>query len=210
MILKTIAALASLALTAELATATTIVIHEVFYDGAGSDAPAAFTELTGPPGTDLDGWSIVGVNGSTATPYRVISLMGATIPLDGVFLVATVSAAAELAAVRDFIGNVDWQNGPDAVHLRNGAGELVDSLQYGNAGQGNSGEGEPAPDVSAGFSLTRNGSSIDTNDNRSDFREAVPTPGSVGAPVSMPLPSSGALIILGLAMVAVCSTRTRS
>ena len=36
-------------------------IQEVLYDGSGSDAEEAFTEIAGEAGTALDGWSLVGV-----------------------------------------------------------------------------------------------------------------------------------------------------
>ena len=37
------------------------VIHEVFYDAAGADAPHVFTELVDLPGTALDGYRLDGV-----------------------------------------------------------------------------------------------------------------------------------------------------
>ena len=180
--------------------ATPILIQEVLYDASGPDAPFAFTELVGPPGASLDGWSLVGVNGATGTPYRTLDLTGSWIPLDGIFVIATASASIELAAERDLIGNVDWQNGPDAVVLRNVLGEVIDSLQYGDAGEGNAGEGTPALDVAPGLSLSRTEQSTDTNDNAADFRAATPTPGRVGA-TAVPEPSTAALILLGLAAV---------
>ena len=71
-------------------------IQEILYDGPGSDADDAFTELTGPPGWSLDGWSLVGINGTTASAYRTVPLAG-TIPADGVYVVATELAAPTLA-----------------------------------------------------------------------------------------------------------------
>ena len=98
--------------------ATPILIQEVLYDASGPDAPFAFTELVGPPGASIDGWSLVGVNGATGTPYRTLDLTGSWIPLDGIFVIATASASIELAAERDLIGNVDCQNGPDRARAR--------------------------------------------------------------------------------------------
>ena len=114
------------------------IIQEVYYDAIGPDASTAFTEIYGEAGLSLDGWSLRGVNGGTGSVYRTIDLTGAVIPLGGLLVVALGSAEPSLAAVRDFIGNVDWQNGPDALHLRHGA-ELVDALQYGDAGIHNAG-----------------------------------------------------------------------
>ena len=103
----------------------------------------------------LDGWSLVGINGGTGLPYRTLDLTGATIPGDGLLVVATSSAEAGLAAVRDFIANVDWQNGPDAVQLVDPFMSIVDAIQYGNAGINNAGFGLPALDSPAGSSLSR-------------------------------------------------------
>jgi hypothetical protein len=161
-----------------------VVIHEVLYDGLGGDADDAFTELVGPPGTSLDDWSLVGINGGTGTSYRVIDLSGTTIPSDSVFVVATSSANDSLAAVRDLIGSVDWQNGPDAVQLIDAMGSIVDALQYGDATPFNAGEGFPAPRTAAGESLSRDDAGTDSDDNLADFtRQPVPSPG-VGVDLS--------------------------
>ena len=203
MILLRTVALVVLITIPRAAWATLIVIQEVLYDAPGRDAPFAFTELVGPPGISLDGWSLVGVNGSTGTPYRTVDLTGSSIPLDGIFVIATASASIELAAERDLIGNVDWQNGPDAVQLWNTLGEvpeIIDALQYGDAGEANAGEGRPAPDIEPGFSLSRDPLITDTNDNVTDFRAQTPTPGRVEV-VTIPEPPSLALVFLGLAAV---------
>ncbi len=63
----------------------------------------------------LDGWSLVGINGTNGNAYLTIDLAGAVIPADGVFVVATASANAAIALAIDWVANVDWQNGPDAV-----------------------------------------------------------------------------------------------
>lgn len=157
-------------------------INEVLYDGDGTDADDVFTELTGPPATSLDGWALVGVNGTTSAPYRTVDLGGA-IPADGVYVVATESASEALAAVRDFVGSVDWQNGPDAVWLLDSDGSVVDALQYGSVDSFAEGEGTPAPEVSSGQSLSRDAAGTDTDDNAADFSPLdVPTPGIGPAP----------------------------
>lgn len=157
-----------------------LVIQEILYDGPGADGDDAFTELFGPSGAVLDGWTLVGVNGATGTPYRTVDLTGAVMPADGVLVVATASAAEPLAAVRDIIGEVDWQNGPDAVQLVDPAGVVVDALQYGDAGAFNAGEGLPAPAVSAGQSLSRDELGTDTDDNLADFSVLDPSTPGVG------------------------------
>ncbi len=154
-------------------------IQEVLYDGSGSDAEEAFTEIAGHPGTNLDGWSLVGVNGSNGEPYRTIALDGVTIPADGVLVVAHENATGAAQTHRDFTANVDWQNGPDAVQLRDDKDQIVDALQYGDAGEHNAGEGNPAPQVNAGWSLSRAADGVDSNDNSADFTpQENPTPGS--------------------------------
>ena len=133
----------------------TPIIQEVLYDGPGSDADDAFTELSGTPGENLDGWTLVDVNGGDGGDYRTVDLSGALFPADGILVIATSSAAGEVLLQRDLVGSVDWQNGPDAVQLRDPGGTVVDALQYGDAGAFSAGEGAPAPRVAAGESLSR-------------------------------------------------------
>ena len=46
-----------------------MLINEVYYDSPGADGPNVFTELCGPPGTVLDGWTLVSINlGTVANP----------------------------------------------------------------------------------------------------------------------------------------------
>ena len=174
----------------------TPIIQEVFYDALGPDKGSVFTELYGSPGTALDGWSLVGVNGANGMPYRTLDLTGAVIPTDGLLVLATASAIGALLAVRDVVANVDWQNGPDAVLLYDAFGGLVDALQYGSAGMHNRGAGAPAPDSPAGLGLTRDALSTDTGDNATDFFASPPTPGFRAAPVPVSEPSVFGLILV--------------
>lgn len=152
-------------------------IQELLYDGPSTDADDVFTELIGPAGTSLESWSLVGINGGSGAPYRTVPLSG-EIPPDGVYVVATESAHPGLALVRDHIGNVDWQNGPDAVQLLDAAGTIRDAVQYGAVQEFNAGEGQAAPTVSSGQSLSRDADGTDTGDNATDFSPLdVPTPG---------------------------------
>ena len=184
------AAVAAAALLAAAPAGAEVRIQEVLYDGAGSDAVDAFTELSGSPGTSLEGWSLVGINGGDGEPYRTIDLSGAAIPADGILVVATSSANPGLAAIRDLTGSVDWQNGPDAVQLRDSNDQIVDALQFGDAGAFNAGEGTPAPLTPAGHSLSRDEAGTDTGDNAADFSVLeVPTPGTAateGFTISLP------------------------
>ena len=90
------------------------------YDSPGADGPNVFTELYGPPATVLDGWTLVSINlGTVANPVyeeeRTVDLQG-EIDSSGLFVIA-VDGDLPNAPVH-WLGNVDWQNGPDAVQLR--------------------------------------------------------------------------------------------
>ena len=157
-------------------------INEVLYDGDGPDGPTVFTELWGPAGSVLDGYRLTGVNGADGVQYRQLTLDGATIAPDGLFVVVTDDARCLLLEQADQVADIDWQNGPDSVVLEYVFGIetfVVDALAYGT-GPGQAGEGVPAPDVSAGTSLTRDPAHTDTNDNAADFAPATPTPGFDG------------------------------
>ena len=51
------------------------IIREILYDGPGSDADDVFTELSGVPGSNLDGWTLVGINGDTNVPIALKNKM---------------------------------------------------------------------------------------------------------------------------------------
>ncbi len=179
-----VAGIAAFVLTAGPVLARPIIV-EVVYDGPGTDADDVFTEIVGEPGFELDGWTLVGINGGSGSAYQTVDLTGVVIPADGVLVLATDKAAGEVLAQRDVVAAVDWQNGPDAVQLRNPDDEIVDALQYGDAGAFNAGEGTPAPTVSAGQSLSRDAEGSDTDDNLADFTPRdSPSPGVVGSPPS--------------------------
>jgi hypothetical protein len=174
------------------------LIHEVLYDAEGADAPFVFTEISGLPGASLDGYRLVGIDGASGLPYRQIDLSGALIPQNGLLIIATARALGELLSVRDFIADVDWQNGPEAIQIWDALGAVVDALQYGDAGSLRLGEGSYAPDPQAGFSLTRDLLSTDTGDNRADFQAATPTPGTGRAVATVSEPSVFLVLLAGL------------
>jgi len=174
------------------------LIHEVFYDAEGADAPHVFTEISGLPGTSLDGYRLVGIDGASGLAYRQIDLSGALIPEDGLLVIATARALGELLSVRDFIADVDWQNGPEAIQIWDALGAVVDALQYGDAGSLRLGEGLFAPDPPTGFSLTRDLLSTDIGDNRTDFQVSTPTPGTGRALASVPEPPAFLVLVAGL------------
>ena len=207
--------LAGIGLTSQPVQAAPI-IQEVFYDASGTDSADAFTEIFGLAGMSLDGWSLVGINGGTGSAYRTLDLTGAVIPADGLLVIATSSADASLAGVRDFTANVDWQNGPDTVRLLDPFAVVIDALQYGDAGVKNVGFGLPAPDAAAGSSLSRDLFGANTGDNFADFIAGMPSPGVGPAPIPptprpgpgpTPVPEPSTLVMLGAGILAITVRR---
>jgi hypothetical protein len=174
------------------------IISEVFYDAAGTDNGNVFVELFGTPGTLLDGLLLEGVNGADGSVYRSVVLAG-TIPSDGVFVIGDDSGdGTSLVSDVDLVREVDFQNGPDSIVLRDDV-LLLDALGYGDFGGGVfAGEGSAAPDVLSGSSLARFDVAVDTHNNLADFMVLdSPTPGSV--PVSaVPLPPAVMLFLSGM------------
>lgn len=187
-------------------SACAVVISELLYDAAGTDAGKVFVELYGVPGTDLGGWSLRGVNGGDGSVYKTVNLSGA-IPLDGVFVIGDLSSGSTLVPSADQIVSVDFQNGPDSIQLFDGA-TLIDALGYGDfTGLFFAGEGNAASVTPSGSSLARIDPLVDTGDNLADFALlATPTPGAVPGVSAVPLPASAWLLGSGLAML---STRKR-
>ena len=174
------------------------VISELLYDAASTDNGNVFVELFGTPGTVLDGWLLEGVNGADGSVYRSVVLAG-VIPADGVFLIGDDSGdGSTLISDADLVLEIDFQNGPDSVVLRNGA-TVLDALGYGDfTGQVFAGEGNAAPDAPSGSSLARHNPLLDTNNNFNDFMVLdLTTPGAV--PVSaVPVPPAVALFLSGI------------
>jgi hypothetical protein len=175
------------------------VISEVLYDATGTDNGNVFVELFGNPGTILDGLLLEGVNGADGSVYSSASLSG-VIPADGVFVIGDDSGdGTTLVGNADLVMNVDFQNGPDSVVLRD-TGGVLDALGYGDfTGGVFVGEGNAAPDVPGGVSLARVNPLLDSNDNLTDFMSLdVPTPGSVQVS-AVPLPPAVMLFLSGMA-----------
>jgi len=175
------------------------VISELFYDAVGSDAGLAFVELFGAPGESLDGLVIEGINGGDGSVYRSIPLTG-VIPGDGIFVIGDEVTGTTMVDGADLIADVDFQNGPDSVILRNDVA-VLDAVGYGVFALSDvfRGEGTPAPDPVAGSSIARLNPLLDSNDNGVDFAVLdVPTPGSVAGVSAVPLPASVFLFASGL------------
>lgn len=187
-----------LAASAQAAT----VISEVLYDASGTDRGNVFVELYGTPGTSLSGLFLEGVNGADGSVYKTAALSG-VIPADGVFVVGDDDGSgASLVANVDLVLDVEFQNGPDSIVLRD-AGGVLDALGYGDFTSAIfAGEGNPAPDVASGWSLARVNPLLDTGDNAVDFFGLdVPTPGLVPAS-PVPVPPALALFLSGCAGLA--------
>ena len=180
------AAIASaLLLTAGFATAQTpVVINEVSYDAPGGDDGQVFVEIYGPAGFDVSNWTIQAVEGQgggAGLPNNESFTFpsGTLIPADGLLVVADElgSTGTTLVANADFIvGDMDLENGGDAVHLEDDNGRLVDAVAYGPVSVP-IGEGTEARDVFAPLSIERCPAGSDTNDNATDFTPNTPSPG---------------------------------
>jgi hypothetical protein len=177
------------------------VISELLYDASGSDNGLAFVELFGMAGDSLDGLVLEGVNGGNGEVYSSLTL-GGTIPASGVFLIGDDAGGGVTAvAGADLVGEVDYQNGPDSVVLRDSNG-ILDAVGYGSFGATDifAGELAPAPDPAGGSSIARFNPSLDTDNNSADFIVlSQPTPGTVPLVSSVPLPAGAWLFGSGLA-----------
>jgi hypothetical protein len=175
------------------------VISELFYDAVGSDSGHVFLELFGAPGENLQGLVVEGVNGTDGAVYRSISLSG-EMPADGVFVIGDDDGGSSFVANVDLIAEIDFQNGPDSVVLRDGL-TVVDAVAYGDFAAGDAffGEGSAAPDAAAGGSIARFNPFADSNDNSADFIVLdMPTPGMVPVVSAVPLPAGLWLFVSGL------------
>lgn len=175
------------------------VISELFYDASGSDAGLVFVELFGSPGESLDGLVLEGINGGNGDIYSSVALSG-VIPVDGVFVIGDDVGGSTSVVNADLIADIDYQNGPDSVVLR-GLSGVLDAVGYGVFGALDifAGEGDAAPDPSAGSSIARLNTLLDTGDNSIDFSVLdMPTPGSVPSASAVPLPASAWLLGSGL------------
>ncbi|MEM6996339.1 MAG: hypothetical protein AAF721_37880, partial [Myxococcota bacterium] len=153
-----------------------LVINEILYDHPGADVDV-FIEIAGVPGTSLTGVSLEAINGNGGATYDTLDLSGSIGP-SGFYLIVDPAAGAALQDLADEVDGIgDLQNGPDSVRLLVDGVE-VDALGYGSfsGGETFAGEGMPAPDINSTMSLSRMG---DTDDNATDFVEAVATPGAM-------------------------------
>lgn len=183
------------------------VLNELLYDAAGTDDGQTFVELAGPPGAAIGNWSIVSVEGSGAScglanaGFTIVLPPSAAIGPDGLYVIADTAGGVTSVVIPpahnggqpDFLApNADFENGSDAVQLKNAAGSLVDALGYGPlsctsepAGTAIV-EGTSAFDAFAPASLARCPAAADSDDNALDFTpDFTPTPGADGEPLAL-------------------------
>ena len=159
-----------------------LCINEIYYDTPGTDS-LCFVELFGQASTNLNGFSIVGVNGYNGVDYTTIELDGYSIPTDGFFVIGDLVTVPNVDLVDP---DANLQNGPDNIELRY-YGITVDAVGYGILnGWVFTGEWLPAVMVEAGHSLGRYPDGEDTDNNEVDFHDYdTPTPGMANPPVGI-------------------------
>ncbi|MEE8429025.1 MAG: hypothetical protein V3S33_05940 [Gammaproteobacteria bacterium] len=175
-----------------------ILISEIYYDAVGHDSGLVFVELIGPPGTPLDGFSLLGINGDGGNTYLTVPLSG-SIPSDQIFVIGDENGDGDtLVPNADLVTDVNFQNGPDSIALWDGSA-IIDAVGYGDFSNAVfAGEGLPAIDPPRGYSLARRFPYGDTNNNAVDFLPLeTPTPGEMSS-VAVPLPGAFGLLVSGL------------
>lgn len=173
------------ALAAPPCAAGHLVVNEIDYDQAGTDA-SEFLEIYNGTGAavNLAGYSVELVNGTGggAAVYQTIPLPAVDLA-DGDYFVVCADAATTFNCDLDVSPNTDLiQNGaPDAVGLRDGAGALVDTVSYeGDTGAPyteGSGVGLVDDPAVANFGLSRFPDGVDTDVNNVDLAGRCHSPG---------------------------------
>ncbi len=187
-----------LALCALASFASAQVLNEILYDTQSTDDPnLLFTEIWGAPGTSLNGWTLVGINGNDGAAYRTVTLSG-NIPADGYFVVGNTASVPNVDQVVGGGANegVDWQNAGsssgddcDGLELRNASSVVVDHVCYGPCanpgnceGEGGTNAPDPFPSQGVNKAIARIPDHQDTDDNGADW--AITETLTPGAPNS--------------------------
>ncbi len=178
-------------------TAGSLVINEIDYDQPSTDT-AEFVELknVGSTTIDLDGWSVVLVNGNGGAIYDTIALPAESLSAGDYFVVcanAATVANCDLDVSPDT--NLIQNGSPDAVGLLNGT-ELVDAVSYegDTAAPYTEGSGTGLEDDSAftGAGISRCPDGADTNQNNVDLSFHLATPGAANDCATPPQCTSAA------------------
>ncbi len=155
-----------------------LVINEFLPDPEGSDGGREFVELfnTGAESESLSGVSLQFANGATGAVWANRWTGGESHFLEAGqrFLIVDRNWLGDPAGQAEvYLG---LQNGPDAVRLVRGE-EVLDLVGYGLLTDPTMMEEEPAG-TAPGQSLSRRPDGRDSDNNRSDFVLASPTPGA--------------------------------
>ncbi|QDU66039.1 endonuclease [Engelhardtia mirabilis] len=153
-------------------------INELHYDDESTD-DGEFVEVAGPAGLDLNGWILVGYNGSTQVSYSSVNLSGTIAD----------EAGCVGALAFPFAG---LQNGaPDGIALVDPQGNAVEFISYEGSftASGGAADGMLSTDIGvsetnstpAGLSLQRTGSGFSAGDFGGWAGPTAQTPGAVNA-----------------------------
>lgn len=172
-----------------------LVINEVSYDDAGTDAES-FIELYNVSGNLLDMTTVdlVGWNNGAAE-YNRQTLTG-TLAANGYYLIFSNSNSGDLVATPDHTWSGNPQNGGnDGLFIElNGSATILDSVMYEGSGHPatapDMGEAPGQDGASDGTSLSRRPDGADTDDNAVDFAVVAFTPGAAN-----PAPPAGATML---------------
>ena len=158
-----------------------LVINEILYDPEGPDRGFEWLEIynTGPWPATLEGVALEAGDGSGPDRWTRtwVGSPGEWIDAGGWCVVGGPWHGRAACSP----GVLELQNGPDGVRLVREGLEL-DRVGWGELAEREYCEGNPADAVGSGKSLARREDGRDTDDNRADFAEAVPTPGSWNHP----------------------------
>ena len=158
-----------------------LVINEILYDPEGPDRGFEWVEIhnTGPWPATLEGVAIEAGDGSGPDRWTRtwVGSPGEWIDAGGWCVVGGPWHGRAACSP----GVLELQNGPDGVRLVREGLEL-DRVGWGELAEREYCEGNPADAVGSGKSLARREDGRDTDDNRTDFAEAAPTPGSWNHP----------------------------
>jgi len=175
-----------------------LVLNEIYYDHPGADAGREFVEIlnVSEAPVSLEAVAIEFHNGSdSGWESRWTGSAGRTIEPGGIYLVG----GPLVLPAPDAVTELDLQNGPDAVRVTVGGAEC-DLVAYGDLTDPEYVEGKSAGKVESGCSLARVPDGIDTDNNASDLRPAIPSPGMFNQPrrdasitVCSPTPMGAAL-----------------
>ena len=173
------------------AASTSLVINEVDYDQAETDA-SEFLELKNVSGAaiNLDAYRVELINGSNGTVYATFDLPNVDLAAGDYFVVCANPATAancDLDAAPDT--NLIQNGAPDGLRLVTGT-TTVDALSYeGDTAGATEGTGTGLNDTAAGNeSLSRCADGADTDANNADFSLRAVSPGAANVCGTPPPP----------------------